>query len=33
MGACDKRTTAWEAEELPSVEAVARKLLMEIVID
>jgi hypothetical protein len=32
-GCCDKRTWAWEAEESPSVEAVARKRLVETVID
>jgi hypothetical protein len=33
MGGCDKRTSVWEAEEYPSVEDVARKRLVETVIE
>jgi hypothetical protein len=33
MGSCDKRTWVWEAEESSLVEAVARKQLVETVID
>jgi hypothetical protein len=33
MDGCDKRTLVWEAEESPSAEAIARKRLMETVVD
>jgi hypothetical protein len=33
MGSCDKRTSAQEAEGSPSVEAIARKWLVQTIID